>query len=172
MDYWEFLLQKEGDRTWLPINSPKLDLDVGRYRVVAHSSRTNTDVEICVTHTDTNETPPKRRYQKRSRRTNPDGLMVIIPFTYLKPGLWELRCCGDIMSDFLGNSWQETVQLSVIPKTSEILEKAEDRGQKAEDRGFQDGNQEQENQADENDITHETVNSDSTPSEGLHPSLT
>lgn len=113
MDYWEFLLQKEGDRTWLPIKSPQLDLDVGRYRVVAHSSRANTDVEICVTHTDTNETPPKRRYQKRSRRTNPDGLMVIIPFTYLKPGLWELRCCGDIMSDFLGNSWQETVQLSV-----------------------------------------------------------
>jgi hypothetical protein len=171
MDYWEFLLQKEGDRTWFPINSPKLDLDVGRYRVVAHSSRANTDVEICVTHTDTNETPPKRRYQKRSRRTNPDGLMVIIPFTYLKPGLWELRCCGDIMSDFLGNSWQETVRLSVVPKASEVLEKAEGRGQKAEDRGFQDGNQEQDNQADENDLTHETVNSDFTPSEGLHPSL-
>ncbi|MEQ8469156.1 hypothetical protein [Coleofasciculus sp. E1-EBD-02] len=164
MDYWEFLLQKEGDRTWLPIKSPKLDLDVGRYRVVAHSSRANTDVEICVTHTDTNETPPKRRYQKRSRRTNPDGLMVIIPFTYLKPGLWELRCCGDIMSDFLGNSWQETVQLSVVPKVSEVLEKAEDRG-------FQEGNQEQENKADENDITPETVNNDSAHPEELHSPL-
>ncbi|MFP4120444.1 hypothetical protein [Coleofasciculus sp.] len=128
MDYWEFLLQKEGDRTWLPIKSPQLDLDVGRYRVVAHSSRANTDVEICVTHTDTNETPPKRRYQKRSRRTNPDGLMVIIPFTYLKPGLWELRCCGDIMSDFLGNSWQETVQLSVVPKVSEVFNQVEGSG--------------------------------------------
>lgn len=164
MDYWEFLLQKEGDRTWLPIKSPQLDLDVGRYRVVAHSSRANTDVEICVTHTDTKETPPKRRYQKRSRRTNPDGLMVIIPFTYLKPGLWELRCCGDIMSDFLGNSWQETVQLSVVPKVSEVLEKAEDIG-------FQEGNQEQENKADENDITPETVNNDSAHPEELHAPL-
>ena len=41
--------------------------------------------------------------------------MVVIPFTYLKPGRWELRCCGDIMSDFLLRSWQETVQLQVLP---------------------------------------------------------
>ncbi|MEQ9485106.1 hypothetical protein [Coleofasciculus sp. F4-SAH-05] len=154
MDYWEFLLQKEGDRTWLPIKSPKLDLDVGRYRVVAHSSLANTDVEICVTHTDTNQTPPKRRYQKRSRRTNPDGLMVIIPFTYLKPGLWELRCCGDIMSDFLGNSWQETVQLSVVPKVSEVFNQAEG-AEKAEG----------------HEITSETVNNDSAHPEELHPPL-
>ncbi|MEQ9551910.1 MAG: hypothetical protein RIM23_20165 [Coleofasciculus sp. G3-WIS-01] len=159
MDYWEFLLQKEGDRTWLPIKSPKLDLEVGRYRVVAHSSCANTDVEICVTHTDTNETPPKRRYQKRSRRTNPDGLMVIIPFTYLKPGLWELRCCGDIMSDFLGNSWQEMVQLSVAPKAREVLNRAEGRD-------FKEGCKEQ-----ENNITRETVNSESTHPEELHPPL-
>ncbi|MFP5272678.1 hypothetical protein [Coleofasciculus sp.] len=159
MDYWEFLLQKEGDRTWLPIKSPKLDLEVGRYRVVAHSSCANTDVEICVTHTDTTETPPKRRYQKRSRRTNPDGLMVIIPFTYLKPGLWELRCCGDIMSDFLGNSWQEMVQLSVAPKAREVLNKAEDRD-------FKEGCKEE-----ENNITRETVNSESTHPEELHPPL-
>lgn len=159
MDYWEFLLQKEGDRTWLPIKSPKLDLEVGRYRVVAHSSCANTDVEICVTHIDTNETPPKRRYQKRSRRTNPDGLMVIIPFTYLKPGLWELRCCGDIMSDFLGNSWQEMLQLSVAPKAREVSNKAEGRGFK------------EERKEEENNITRETVNSESTHPEELHPPL-
>jgi len=161
MDYWEFLLQKEGDRSWLPIKSPQLNLDVGRYRVVAHSSRANTDVEICVTHTDTKETPPKRRYQKRSRRTNPDGLMVIIPFTYLKPGLWELRCCGDIMSDFLGDSWQETVQLSVVPSRSESLEKAEGKAEEA--------NGKTQVYKVEADITPETVNRDSTPSEKIYP---
>jgi hypothetical protein len=121
MEYWEFLLQKEGDRSWLPIKSPKIEIEVGRYRVVAHSSRFSTDVEICVTHHSTEEVPPKRRSQKRSRRTNPDGLMVVIPFTYLKPGLWELRCCGDVMSDFLGNSWQQGVQLQVLPKAAEVL---------------------------------------------------
>lgn len=114
MEYWEFLLQKEGSRSWQPLKSEKLTVEAGRYRIVAHSSRINADVEICVTHTTTEEVPPKRRSQKRSRRTNPDGLMVVIPFTYLKPGMWELRCCGDIMSDFLGKSWQNVVQLQVL----------------------------------------------------------
>lgn len=116
MEYWEFLLQKEGDRTWQPIKSNRLQIEEGRYRVVAHSSRTNTDVEICVIYDSTEEVPPKRRSQKRSRRTNPEGLMVVIPFTYLKPGLWQLRCCGDILSDFLGNSWQHAAQLQVLAK--------------------------------------------------------
>ncbi len=115
MDSWEFLLQKEGSRTWQPIKSSKIAIVAGRYRVVAHSSRSNTEVEICVSHESTEEVPPKRRSQKRSRRTNREGLMVVIPFTYLKPGRWELRCCGDIMSDFLLRSWQETLQLQVLP---------------------------------------------------------
>ncbi|MBD1807903.1 hypothetical protein H6F98_20965 [Microcoleus sp. FACHB-SPT15] len=122
MDYWEFLLQKEGDRSWRPIKSPKFKIEAGRYRVVAHSSCTNTDVEICVMHECTEEDPPKRRFQKRSRRTNPEGLMVVIPFTYLKPGSWELRCCGDIMSDLLGKSWKKAVRLEVLSKASEVLQ--------------------------------------------------
>lgn len=125
MEYWEFLLQKEGDRSWLPIKSPNLEIEAGRYRVVAHSARSNTDVEICVTHESTKEVPPKRRSQKRSRRTNPDGLMVVIPFTHLKPGRWELRCCGDVMSDFLGKPWQHAVQLQVLPKATDILQACE-----------------------------------------------
>jgi len=120
MEYWEFLLQKEGDRSWLPIKSPTIEIEAGRYRVVVHSSRTNADVEICVTHHSIEEIPPKRRSQKRSRRTNLEGLMVVIPFTYLKPGLWELRCCGDIMSDFLGKSWQQAIQLQVLAKATAV----------------------------------------------------
>ena len=120
MEYWEFLLQKEGDRSWLPIKSPTIEIEAGRYRVVVHSSLTNADVEICVTHHSIEEIPPKRRSQKRSRRTNLEGLMVVIPFTYLKPGLWELRCCGDIMSDFLGKSWQQAVQLQVLAKATAV----------------------------------------------------
>lgn len=121
MEYWEFLLQKEGERSWQPLKSEKLTVEPGRYRIVAHSSRINADVEICVTHINTEEVPPKRRSQKRSRRTNQEGLMVVIPFTYLKSGMWELRCCGDIMSDFLGKSWQNVIQLEVLAKAQPSL---------------------------------------------------
>ncbi|HEY9749025.1 MAG TPA: hypothetical protein V6C63_10120, partial [Allocoleopsis sp.] len=119
MEYWEFLLQKEGDRSWLPLESPDVEILEGRYRVVARSSRANTSVEIRVTHQVADEVPPKRRAQKRFGRTNKDGLMVVFPFTRMQPGLWEIRCAGDLMSDFLGQSWQHTVCLQVLPQEFE-----------------------------------------------------
>lgn len=119
MEYWEFLLQKEGDRSWLPLESPDVEILEGRYRVVARSSRANTNVEIRVTHQVADEVPPKRRAQKRFGRTNKDGLMVVFPFTRMQPGLWEIRCAGDLMSDFLGQSWQHTVCLQVLPQEFE-----------------------------------------------------
>jgi hypothetical protein len=41
--------------------------------------------------------------------------MAVIPFTYFKPGIWELRCSGDIMSEMLGKSWQHTLLIQVSP---------------------------------------------------------
>nr|WP_290223194.1 hypothetical protein [Trichocoleus desertorum] len=119
MEYWEFLLQKEGDRSWLPLESPDVEILEGRYRVVARSSRANISVEIRITHQVADEVPPKRRSQKRFGRTNKDGLMVVFPFTRMKPGLWEIRCAGDLMSDFLGQSWQHNVCLQVLPQEFE-----------------------------------------------------
>jgi hypothetical protein len=117
MEYWEFLIQKEGDRAWLPVEPPDVEILEGRYRVVARSSRTNTAVEICITHQSTTEIPPKRRTQKRFGQTNKDGLIVVTPFTRLEPGIWELRCTGDLMSDMMGEGWLHIVKLQVLPQT-------------------------------------------------------
>ena len=124
MEYWEFLLQKEGNRRWIPIKNAKVQLEEGKYRVVAHSSYTNCHVEVRVSYQSTDEVPPKRRSQKRSRHTNEEGLMVVIPFTSLKTGLWELRCSGDVASDFFGESWQESVKFQVLPQKIEEEVKA------------------------------------------------
>ena len=115
MEQWQFLIQKEGERTWHPLEKPNIEITEGRYRVVARSNRTNTDVEVRVTHSSPSEVPPIRRIQKRVRRVNSEGLTAIIPFTYLKSGIWELQCSGDLMSDLLGGNWQYTVNLTVIP---------------------------------------------------------
>ncbi|ARV62204.1 hypothetical protein BZZ01_29445 [Nostocales cyanobacterium HT-58-2] len=139
MENWQFLIQKqddcpkgtvqERDRSWLALESPNVEIIEGRYRVVARSDLANKDVEVRITHSSTLELPPKRRIQKRSRRTNSEGLIAVIPFTYLKPGIWELSCSGDVMSDFLGQPWQHSVQLQVLPKvvTEEVA-----RGDKEE----------------------------------------
>jgi hypothetical protein len=114
MEKWQFLIQKQGDRNWQPLESLYVDILEGRYRVVARSSRANTDVEVRVTHVSPAEIPPKRRIHKRLRRTDDEGLMAVIPFTYFAPGAWEVRCSGDLMSDVLGTSWQHTLKLQVL----------------------------------------------------------
>ncbi|RCJ37373.1 hypothetical protein A6770_14715 [Nostoc minutum NIES-26] len=114
MEHWQFLIQKQGDRSWHVLESPNLEILEGWYRVLARSNLPHTDVEVRVTHSSTCEVPPKRRIQKRSRRTNSEGLMAVIPFTHLKPGIWQLRCSGDLMSDILGKSWQYSIHLQVL----------------------------------------------------------
>ncbi|WP_016949291.1 hypothetical protein [Anabaena sp. PCC 7108] len=116
MEHWQFLIQKQGDRTWQTLESPTLKILAGKYRVLARSHLSNTDVEVRVTHSSIQEVLPKRRIFKRLRRTNADGLMAVIPFIDLKPGIWELRCSGDLMTHMLGESWQYTLTIKVLPQ--------------------------------------------------------
>lgn len=116
MENWEFLIQKEGDRSWLPLDSPDVEILEGRYRIVARSIRANTPVEVRIGHLMTELDPPRRRLQKRSSRTNQNGLMVLIPFTRLEPGIWSLQCSSsDLMADLVGDAWKHTVHLHVLP---------------------------------------------------------
>ncbi|WP_292874913.1 hypothetical protein [Nostoc sp. NMS1] len=119
MEHWQFLIQKQGARSWHILESPNLEILEGQYRVLARSSLSNTDVEVRVTHSSTQEVQPTRRIFKRSRRTNSEGLMAVIPFTYFDSGVWELRCNGDLMSDILGKSWQYSVQIKVLSEEEE-----------------------------------------------------
>lgn len=119
MENWEFLLQKEGDRTWLPLESPDVEILEGRYRVVARSNCPNTDLEVRIAYQAAGEQPPQRRVQKRSTRTNPEGLMVVIPYTRLKPGIWELCCLTGPDS---GKPQEHNVQLQVLPAELELGE--------------------------------------------------
>ena len=117
----EFLLQKEGDRTWLPLETPDVEILEGKYRVVARVPHPNTDIEIRVSYTSLLQVPPQRQVQSRSTRTNPEGLVVIIPYTRLKPGKWELSCLADPESK-PAKPWQYSVQLEVLQAESETSE--------------------------------------------------
>ncbi|MEH1784783.1 MAG: hypothetical protein V7L23_04065 [Nostoc sp.] len=125
MEHWQFLIQEQGARSWHILESPNLEILEGQYRVLALSNLPNTDVEVRVTHSSTQEVQPTRRIFKRSRRTNSEGLMAVIPFTYFQAGVWELRCSGDLMSDLLGKSWQYRVQLQVLSQEEEEAKQKE-----------------------------------------------
>jgi len=114
MKEWTFLLQKYGDRSWLSLDSPDVEILEGRYRIVVQTDHPNTDINIRICHLATEEDPPKRRIQKRTNRTNANGLMVVAPFTQLQPGNWELSCfLSDPMSDLVGDMLHKAVRLRV-----------------------------------------------------------
>lgn len=115
MEQWDFLLQKEGDRSWLPLDSPDVEILEGRYRIVARSSQANTDVNISISYLTVDEDIPKRRSKRRAGRTNANGLMVILPYTHLRSGIWQITCAStDVMADLLGAAWQRSVRLQVL----------------------------------------------------------
>ncbi len=114
MSDWEFLLQKEGDQTWLPLESADVEILEGRYRIVANTHLANTEVQIRIIHDFTEEVPPVRRVYKRSSRSHSQGLISIIPFTRLKPGKWEFRCQAKL-STSSKEAKQHIVHLEVLP---------------------------------------------------------
>ncbi len=113
MKYWEFLIQKEGDETWLPLETDQVEVLEGRYRVVAHTDRTNTPVDIRVSQMMATEGPPRQRVRTRTSQTNDAGLVIVIPYVHLKPGQWDLTCSSRNAATDL-DSWQYTVQLQVF----------------------------------------------------------
>ena len=117
MKYWEFLIQKEGDQTWLPLETQQVEILEGRYRVVAHTDRANTSMEVKVTQLVTDEMPPRLRVRKRVSTTNESGLVVVMPFVNLQPGQWDLKC--NSLDGAYGEPWKYAVQLQVFAHTEE-----------------------------------------------------
>lgn len=122
MDFWEFILQKEGDISSVPVKIPTIKLEEGKYQIYAKSSRINADIEVKLTYTKASEVLS----QKYQRRSNQQGFMQVLPLTYLQPGVWELRCRGDMISELFGQYWQALLILQVVQNqentsTTEIL---------------------------------------------------
>ncbi|MBW4461066.1 MAG: hypothetical protein KME47_12635 [Nodosilinea sp. WJT8-NPBG4] len=142
MEYWEFLLQKEGDQSWLPLDTSQVEILEGRYRVMAHTSHTNTPVYIQIgqllddrqrsegdsgTERFANRVPPQRRILRRQGQINENGLMVVMPFTRLSEGSWDIECASAIASEAsledatTANTpppWRYAVQLQVAAQDS------------------------------------------------------
>ncbi len=112
MEYWEFLIQREGDRGWRTIKTGNLQLLEGKYRIVVNSNHFNTEIETRVTHQPLGATAPQQRSQLRTQTTNSQGLLIIIPFVRLESGIWQFVCSGTT-SEHRG--WHRILKLRVLP---------------------------------------------------------
>ena len=114
MEYWEFLIQREGDRGWRTIETGNLQLMEGKYRIVANSDLLDAQIQTRVTY-QTSDPKPQRRSQSRNQTTNRRGLLAVIPFTSLKSGIWQFVCSGTTDAPA---SWQRILKLRVLPAIS------------------------------------------------------
>ncbi|MEM1291267.1 MAG: hypothetical protein AAGH67_07330 [Cyanobacteria bacterium P01_H01_bin.162] len=115
MAYWEFLLQKEGDRDWLPLETAHVEISEGRYRVIAHTSYCDTPITIRLSQVLAAQLSPQPKTRQRVGQTNPNGLMVVMPFTHLSPGRWTIHCSADLPTNTASDQSREYgVQLQVL----------------------------------------------------------
>lgn len=112
---WEFLIQQDGDRAWLPLNGSTVEILEGRYRIAAKTNHQSTPVEVRIQHDAIDEVPPKRRTQTRTHQTNPKGLMPVIPYTRLQSGIWRFHCAPNQGEAHL-------IELRVVSIESDLVE--------------------------------------------------
>ncbi|WP_225852656.1 hypothetical protein, partial [Haemophilus parainfluenzae] len=85
----------------------------------AHANQVRQPVQVRISQLLLHHSPPKRRSLKRISQTRENGLMVVMPFTWLTAGLWEIECSQPPSdgSD-MPAPWRYGVQLEVLPQES------------------------------------------------------
>ncbi|MEB3211403.1 MAG: hypothetical protein VKL39_08605 [Leptolyngbyaceae bacterium] len=127
MSFFEFLIQREGDRSWLPIESSEVEILEGRYRIMGRSPQPNLSIDIRISYLDLDSVPPRRRTHKRTSQTNAQGLVAVMPFTALRNGKWGIQCSSppsrqNTSESTPPNPWQHQIQLQVLEDTAHHVE--------------------------------------------------
>lgn len=92
MTQWQFLIQKEGDQEWLPLESSSAEILEGRYQLVVQSSQPNASVDVQIRHEYEMGGILQEVTQRRRQQADTLGRLDLLSSTYLPPGLWELKC--------------------------------------------------------------------------------
>jgi hypothetical protein len=92
MENWEFLLQRKGDKSWLPLESPTVEILEGQYRLAARSALANALVAIAIAYRPLADARHQPSQQKIAKRISHDGLLIVMPYTNFVPGMWQIDC--------------------------------------------------------------------------------
>ena len=121
MENWEFLLQRKGDKSWLPLESTSVEIVEGQYRLAARSGAANAQVGIAIDYRPIADVRHQPLQQKIVKRISHDGLMIVMPYTNLGAGLWRIECSGtEPDAANVLTTWKKTVDFDVIQVSSEF----------------------------------------------------
>jgi hypothetical protein len=112
MNTWDFLIQREGEKTWSSVTAISR-LKTGKYRLMVRTPKLNQAVDISITYCPESDLTATKR-KKYYRQTNDRGFLAILPFTSLRSGAWEISCRPDLMSELYGENWQKKITLEVF----------------------------------------------------------
>jgi len=115
MENWEFLLQRKGDKSWLPLESPTVEILEGQYRLAAKSDLNNLAVSIAIAYRPLADVRHEPFQQKIVKKISHDGLLIVMPYTNFVPGLWQISCAATETQD----SWLKVVKFDVIPVSAD-----------------------------------------------------
>ncbi|PZO36978.1 MAG: hypothetical protein DCF19_20045 [Pseudanabaena frigida] len=121
MENWEFLLQRKGDKSWLPLESPTVEILEGQYRLAARSDLANVLVGIAIAYRPLADVRHQPLQQKIVKRISHDGLLIVMPYTNFVPGAWQIDCCAaEIDSNNEVPPWKKTVKFDAIQISSDF----------------------------------------------------
>jgi hypothetical protein len=121
MENWEFLLQRKGDKSWLPLESPSVEIVEGQYRLAARSGSANAQVGIAIDYRPSADVRHQPLQQKLVKRISHDGLMIVMPYTNFVSGSWRIECSGtEPDAANVLTAWKKTVEFDVIQVSSEF----------------------------------------------------
>ncbi len=92
MSQWLFLIQKEGDQFWLPLESASSEILEGRYRLKAQIGIPELAVTVRMRHETTQDGILQGKTHRKVLKTDPDGTLSLLALDYLPPGAWTFAC--------------------------------------------------------------------------------
>lgn len=114
MENWEFFLQKIGEDHWQKLEPTQPDVPSGRYVIAARAQHRSHEVmEVVVKTRPTRSAIAKQTKKQHSCRLDDEGFGILVREIELTPGIWEIHCQCDLLSELMGEDWGVTLSLTV-----------------------------------------------------------
>lgn len=92
MAQWQFLIRKEDDQAWIPLESLNTEILEGRYQLVAELGAAAVPIEVQLNHEFEQDGLFKQTRQQKLLMTDLQGQVDLTSLTYFAPGRWEVKC--------------------------------------------------------------------------------
>ncbi len=120
MNFW---VRADGQDQWEAVPHEGGNLTAGTYTIIARSPQPHFTITVDIHHLQPGDPSPTDRptsgvspslQERRSIRTNDEGVGVILPATDLGAGVWEFHCHdADLIAELFGETRSDVLRLSI-----------------------------------------------------------